>query len=110
MLLCAFEIFVIIAVGVLYICCDNVQNNNDETNQGTEFAISKYTWFNKLTHYIAKLKGELFSRIHSDTCCICCEEIKTEVQSSCGHVFCGKYLYIQLFKFIRVLHCKFLVV
>jgi len=89
MFLCGLEVFMILTVGVLYLCCDNIQDNKEGEKDGAEFEALKCTWFHKITQYIAKIKGGLFKRIHSDTCCICYEDIKTEVQSSCGHIFCG---------------------
>lgn len=90
MFLFGLEIFIIVTVGALYVYCDNINHNKEETKCGAEPAKTKSIWLNKISHFIAKMKGDFCSRIHSDACCICCEEIKTEVQSSCGHIFCGR--------------------
>lgn len=54
-------------------------------------------WLKKLAIALAKMRGDLSPRICSDSCCICYEDIKNEVQSSCGHIFCGTTIFKLLF-------------
>ena len=94
MLLHGLEILAILVLGLLYICYDASEMNENEfapeteTDTNTEKAHNK-SLVHKMMILFAKMRGEIHERIASDSCCICYGHIKEEVQGSCGHVFCG---------------------
>jgi len=94
MLLHGLEILAILVLGLLYICYDTPESNETEFAPETETKsekarANKKSFIHRLVILVAKMRGEIHERIASDSCCICYNEINEEVQSSCGHIFCG---------------------
>ena len=102
MLVHSLEIVTIVVLGVIYLYPDLFDaQQQDKTEIEQPPKSTKAQWFHKLVHFISKLEGNIGPRIHADSCCICYENIKNEVQSCCGHVFCGSILFSPLLTLIR---------
>ena len=93
MLLYALELAILLGLAFIFFRSEPASELNEttDTREKPKFPQNDThsPWLQKIAIALAKLRGDLSPRICSESCCICYEDIKNEVQSSCGHIFCG---------------------
>lgn len=93
MLLYALELSILLGLAFIFFRSepesDQVETTDTQEKPKLPQNTTQSPWLQKIAIALAKMRGDLSPRISSDSCCICYEDIKNEVQSSCGHIFCG---------------------
>lgn len=86
------EAIIAMALGTCFLCCNIVLLWKTHVFERLIAKLGDLFPFLRLIGFRKRPPVEITPRVYSDYCSICYGDIRREVSSTCGHIFCGKCL------------------
>lgn len=86
------EAIIALSLGTFFLCCNTVILWKTHVIERLFAKLGDLFPFLRLLGFRKKPPVEVAPRIYSEECSICFGDIRREVSSTCGHIFCGKLI------------------